>query len=46
MTQVPEQLVKHLLYLFCYGHFSFIIFKAVTRYKNLCQLDVSVTPAL
>jgi len=38
--------MKHLLYLFCYGHFSFIIFKAVTWYRNLCQLDVSVTSDL
>ena len=46
MTEVPGQLAKHVLYLFCYDHFSFIIFKAVTWYRNLCQLDVSVTPDL
>jgi hypothetical protein len=46
MTEVPGQLVKQLLYLFCYGHLSFIIFKAVTWYKNLFQLDVSVTSDL
>lgn len=44
MTEVPGQLVKYLFYLFCYGHLPFIIFKIVIWYRNLCQLQVSVTP--